>query len=428
MRVLRWGFVSIFALLIGLSGWLVACGPSLPPSETTSERSSEKTAETTTEAITETTTEKTDGSLPEETTSEIQAEAAPEAMPEAKPEAMPEAKPEVGPEEPQGGKINAPAKQWTWVDFPDTKCGYGSATGLGVNLNPGSKVALIYLQGGGACWAESGFIGACFGAQPTASNLGGYGQTQFTGEGTKNAFHFRRDPTKNLLADAHFVFLPYCTGDVFSGQNKVDFSPGKTVYFHGFLNIEAYLKRLVPTLEGVERIVLAGSSAGGFGAAINWEVVQTAFGSKVRVDLLDDSGHPIDPIPSRWQEWQSTWKPHLPPTCADCSQGVGKILDHYEKTLLAQGRKMALLTYERDAVIRSFMGYLDTTGNLFKAEHDKLLLRMDNLPNARYFGMTGQKHVMLSEPDKLTSTGGVSLVSWIEWMYNDDPKWVNQKP
>lgn len=425
MKIWRWQVFSLFLFVGFLIGGFAACGPTVTPG--TEQTSSEKTADkeaTASETAQETSSEgKSDASLPEEATAEV----ANETQPESAPEPTPEPSPEPTPEGSAGTKIEAPAKQWTWIDFPDTKCGYGSQTGLGINLNPGAKVAMIYLQGGGACWSENGLIGACFGQRPTATNLGGYASAQFAQEGTKNAFYFRRNEPKNLLAEAHFVFLPYCTGDVFAGQAQVDFSPGKTVHFHGHLNVKAYLKRLVPTLQGVERIILAGSSAGGFGAALNWEAVQTAFGDKVIVDLLDDSGHPIDPIPSRWQEWK-LWKPHFPPTCSDCDQGVSKILDHYEKTILAKGRKMALLTYERDSTIRTFMGYLDLSGDLFKAEHDKLLKRMDTLQNARYFGMIGQKHVMLSNPESITSSGGVPLVSWIEWMYKADPKWVNQKP
>ena len=51
-----------------------------------------------------------------------------------------------------GAPITAPAKTWTWVNFPDAVCDDGSPTGIGVSLNPASKDILIFLQGGGACW------------------------------------------------------------------------------------------------------------------------------------------------------------------------------------------------------------------------------------------------------------------------------------
>lgn len=54
--------------------------------------------------------------------------------------------PRTGPDDP----IVAPAERWTWVDFPETFCGDGSPTGLGVNLTGRSDDVVVYFQGGGA--------------------------------------------------------------------------------------------------------------------------------------------------------------------------------------------------------------------------------------------------------------------------------------
>jgi hypothetical protein len=48
----------------------------------------------------------------------------------------------------------------------------------------------------------------------------------------------------------------------------------------------AYLKRIVPTFPDPSRVILSGSSAGGYGALANWWQTQQAFGD-VRVDLID---------------------------------------------------------------------------------------------------------------------------------------------
>ena len=417
-------YLFLFFFIFVVGGYsLAACTTNVP---TTEETASEQQSEVVKEAGQEATPE-----APAESVAEPMPEPAPEmaeATPEQAAEPTPEAQPEGQPEFVPGEKIEAPAEQWTWVDFPDTKCGYGSPTGLGVNIKPGATRLLIYLQGGGACWMnENPLLGGCFGRQVSASNLGGFGKSNFDTLNKNASIFFRRDAPTNVFADAHMVFIPYCTGDVYAGDREVDFGGGRVMHFHGHRNMVAYLKRLVPTFGDVQHVVFSGSSAGGFGAAINWELVQNAFGA-IPVDVLDDAGHPMDPAPGRWEEWRDMWMPKLPPSCADCTDGVSKILDHYDKTILAKGRKMGLLTNERDAVIRAFFNYLDLTGDLFKAKHDVMLDRFDQIPNAQFFALTGDNHTMFGSADRRTSKDGVALVDWVRWMVEGDARWVSQRP
>lgn len=381
--------------------------------ETTSEQVVDGSAEMAAEVAAETTAEP----VAEMTTD------AGESLPEAVTETTPETP--IGPF--NGEPIQAPEKTWTWVDFPDTKCGYGSPTGLGVNLMPGAKRALIYLQGGGACWLEAGLIGSCFGSS-SASNLNGFGKSQFDSMNTKNSFFFDRNQAGNVFADAHLIFIPYCTGDVYMGDKTTTYSNGKTMHFHGHKNMLAYFKRLVPTLKGVEHVVISGSSAGGFGASLNWWLAQKAFGDDLKVDLLNDSGPPMDPIPGRWEEWTKAWNAQLPPDCSDCAQGIDKILTYFEKNMLAKGRKMGFLGHDRDNVIRAFFGYLDATGNAYKAEHDKLLARLDGIANIGYFVLAGTKHTFLGDPASFTGSDGTPLAVWIDRMVKGDAAWKSTKP
>src|SRR5665213_22412 len=52
--------------------------------------------------------------------------------------------------------LDASAAAWTWVDVPGSACADGTATGFAINPAPApSKGTLIFLEGGGACWAVS---------------------------------------------------------------------------------------------------------------------------------------------------------------------------------------------------------------------------------------------------------------------------------
>ena len=112
-----------------------------------------------------------------------------------------------------GQPITAPDKTWTFVDFPDAKCMNNTATGIGVNLNPNSDKVVIYLQGGGACFNTL----TCL----TVANAGGYGASNFSTDAASLPKYslFNRDDATNPTKDWNYVYVPYCTGDVHSGNN-----------------------------------------------------------------------------------------------------------------------------------------------------------------------------------------------------------------
>jgi hypothetical protein len=327
-----------------------------------------------------------------------------------------------------GEPIEAPAREWTWVDFPETQCANGSATGLGVNLSPGADMAFIYLEGGGACWDYS----SCFGVVPTSMHLGGFDGDDFDGLMTSvylNMALLDRDDPTNPLADAHQVFIPYCTGDVFSGDAVVELAgvlpwERETIHFHGARNMQEYLARLVPTFEGVTRVILSGSSAGGFGAGLAWYAVQEAFGD-VRVDVLDDSGPPIRAADGLWEAWVETWNMQFPPGCAECATGIESVVDYSRRELMARGR-YALLSYHTDLVISNFFRLEPA---IFEERLDVLLDTLDEEPGARYFVVDGVTHTMLvAGYDLVESSDGMPLWRWVEQMIDDDPEWTSRRP
>ena len=341
--------------------------------------------------------------------------------------------PEPGlPERPSFRPISAPARKWTWVDVPESRCGFGKATGFALNPNPGATRLYIYFQGGGGCWKHTGAVGNCFSLVPTAVNLGGFTKTTFQIDPITRqnlaSFTMNRRTLSNVLRDAQYVFIPYCTGDVFSGTTSVKYPNGRTMYYYGHKNVQAFLDRILPTFPKVKQVILAGSSAGGYGAAINWWYVQRRFGDKVRVDLLSDSAPTIEPKEGRWQEWQKAWKTILPLGCTDCHKGIGNLLEYYSKTLLAKGHRAGILSFDRDSIIRTFFGISDLTGSLFKKRLTGLLDYLDKKKNVKYFVLEGSSHTMLLlAPTLLVNKKGIPLEKWLRWMVTDDPAWQNYR-
>ena len=328
---------------------------------------------------------------------------------------------------PEGSPITATADKWTWVPFPDSACANGSATGIGVNLTgtPGSRV-LIYLEGGGACWSDL----TCFTLMTAVNFTTGYGETDFdddvAAELSLAGGFFDRTTAANPFKDYSYVYVPYCTGDIFGGDNVMTFASG-TAHFVGYKNMGAYLARLVPTFSDADRIILAGSSAGGFGAALNWWRAQEAFGS-IRVDLIDDSGTAVpDKVLGTagvaLAETQSTaWRLTFPPGCTTCATDLSTLYGYYQTALPKQHG--ALLSYTDDTVLPSFFGI--TTAEFAQGLSDDLGAYFGAKSNLKAFVNGGAGHVLWFTPQ--LTTGTTTVQEFITQMVTDDASWATVNP
>ena len=164
--------------------------------------------------------------------------------------------------------IAATADVWTWEPFSDAFCGDGSTVGIGINPSSTGTRVLIYMEGGGACYDEL----TCYTLQTAAYFTTGYSESAFNSEATDTNYLaqsgglFDRTSATNPFKDYSFVYVPYCTGDVHAGNNVTQLGTN-TAHFVGFNNMKAFLNRLYPTFRSADRVVLAGSSAGGF---VSW--------------------------------------------------------------------------------------------------------------------------------------------------------------
>src|SRR5205085_8480357 len=259
-------------------------------------------------------------------------------------------------------------------------------TGLAINTAPGSKKLLIFLLGGGACYDAKTCATSC---DPKvnglcAQNLDGYEKGLVHEQLTSlpRGTIFDRRGESNPFTAYNWVFVPYCTGDFHTGAKVATYG---TLHF-GAKNLDVFLARLAPTFSDTERVVLAGASAGGFGAVFNYERVKKAFGN-VRVDLIDDSGPPMSandmPLQSTlFAAWGA--KEAIPPDCDDCKDGWDRFIPFLAKKY--PEARFSLLSSLRDPSIGpAFAGPIATPDGFTKA-----LLAFDDavlepLPNARAF-------------------------------------------
>ncbi|HUS30686.1 MAG TPA: pectin acetylesterase-family hydrolase [Kofleriaceae bacterium] len=311
-------------------------------------------------------------------------------------------------------KLTADPMAWRYFEIPGTKCIDGTPAGFSVNYNPASTKIAIYLEGGGACFNT--FCDSLFsrgGNQPSAGGI------------------FDRANAANPLKDWTWVYVPYCSGDVYSGQADTMVG-GKMRSFYGYSNMTAFLERIVPSFT-VDQALLTGASAGGFGAAVNYTQTQRAYGS-IPVTLIDDSGPPMsaDVYPPCLQTlWKTTWgldKTVVKECGADCSGAtfVEETFDHMRQEF--PNMKGGLFSSTGDQTIRTFAGYgwsggynmcKDTpsaaTTTVYTAGLNALRTKVQGEGgNFGTYYISGSSHTILRSANFYTTqAGNVMLTKWI---------------
>lgn len=307
---------------------------------------------------------------------------------------------------PLAGPLAASPDEWTWIDFPDSRCANGTPTGVAVNAHRDAKHVVVFLEGGGACIDGRG----CWSA-PTAVNIAsGYGLAQLESDEALALPIFRRDDATNPFADASYVFVPYCTGDLHAGNGvavyDVEGTPTPT-FHHGARNLDLYLQALGGAFPSVDRAWLVGQSAGGFGTLFNHDAVARALG--VRTDVIDHSGPGIGAT-----GFPSTWSVRLPPDCAYCELGLGAIFVHDRITYSAS--RFAFLSFRVDPVLSGFYGASEQAVIDWLGQYESTFAQF---ANTRSFVVAGTGHVVM-RPRAATPA---DLTAWLGQMVADDPSW-----
>ena len=271
----------------------------------------------------------------------------------------------------------APPTGWTFHNIEGAVCRDGSP--MGIYLRRGSvNQLLIYFEGGGACsndhycafnpksmdqvLAGDGqvVIGSALGAGPGRQQPGVYTDASHVGQPAGVFDHSRAE---NPFQNWNQVYIPYCTGDVHFGTNERGMVPSLPMAqkFVGYKNTLKIISRVVPTFrDSVDKVVVAGSSAGGFGASLNFSMIQDSFGD-TPVLVVNDSGPPFDDEfmpPCMQTRWRETWgfNGSLPPDCTECQQADGAGLAKLADFLLRKHpvARISIISSMQDEVIRLF--------------------------------------------------------------------------
>ncbi|EIE00952.1 pectin acetylesterase-family hydrolase [Leptospira licerasiae] len=152
------------------------------------------------------------------------------------------------------------------------------------SVSANNKKLLINFMGGGACWSSKN----CFGKSTTTFfNFLNDVPDLFV----KIAFQGILDAgnSSNPLKDYDVLFIPYCTGDLHIGSNDVTtyddpyVASDPSAYSHrGHDNVLSVLKYIQSNYTQVTDVVVAGQSAGGYGAILNYPHIRQVFSDSTK--------------------------------------------------------------------------------------------------------------------------------------------------
>jgi hypothetical protein len=292
---------------------------------------------------------------------------------------------------------------------------------------------LIVEQGGGACWQDFYNCNVLSEAQePPTARVG--------------IWDF--DSHDNPFRDYSIVYMPYCDGSVFTGDNAV-FDPAfgaaigvpeAVVRFHyGLRNQSAGMDLAMATFPDAQKITVAGSSAGGVGAAgFAPFLVRFLYGNNVKLSVFNDAGPVtvnLDPgnapaqadIVARAADWQ--FGQFFPASCTDCSD-MGQTTAIIEWRLDNDSEiREAFYETEFDQTNRFYTRLLaDPVGfrDLVVSEHGLLNAAYPGRYKRFIVGDGDTSHTALQSPlFYIQEADGVPLNEWTHDFIRNNPFWVD---
>ena len=316
--------------------------------------------------------------------------------------------------------------------YPGTDARYEFWTRKGKSRN-----LLVYFEGGGACWddltctfpGDGSGLGSGF---YTPAIVPGGSPTQLDG-----IFNLRRDD--NPLKDWDMVYLPYCTGDLHAGSAVQRYqnvgAPGIPRKFdirhRGFDNTMVVLDWIKRNVDSPRKVLVTGSSAGGYGATINFPWLSKLY-PRAQVHVLADASQGITTPAFDTggpRVGRGSWNTQLPPWAAgiDPASIPGPQLMH----LAAQAHpevRAAQFTTVFDEVQIGFYGVMRGCFSLdgacasvpldwYAQMATAMLTDRASLPNYRHYLAAGSYHTVLTGPEFFRErSAGIPFKSWLDAM------------
>jgi hypothetical protein len=320
--------------------------------------------------------------------------------------------------------------------YPGTDASYSFWARKGSSRN-----LVVYFEGGGACWND---LTCTFPGDGSGAGLGFYTPAIPAGASPAQLdgiFNLRRDD--NPVKDWDMVYLPYCTADLHSGSATQSYAnagaPGLPASFdirhRGFDNTMVVLDWVRRHFDAPRQVLVAGSSAGGYGATVNFPWLRKLY-PRAQVSVLGDASQGIttpDFDTGGPRVGRGSWNTQLPPWAAgiDPASIPGPQVMHAAAQAHPEVRA-AQFTTVLDEVQIGFYGVMRGCFSLdgvcaslpldwYSQMATGVLTDAATLPNYRHYVAAGSYHTILAGPEFYGErSAGIPFKAWLRAMLGDE--------
>ncbi len=310
--------------------------------------------------------------------------------------------------------------EWTIIQpGGETICARGTPYQFFVRDIGETNNLMIYFQGGGACWnAFSCREGGTFDDDVSdEAELIRY--ARFDG-----IFDFSNE--QNPIADYDLVFIPYCTADIHSGMNQVEFPGELTINYNGYVNAATALQWVYEHYDEPERLLIAGSSAGAYGAIYHAPYILQQYPNAQSV-VFGDAGVGVTPVGwdvlELWNIFENM-PPFIPELAqVDPNEFTPSMLYQFNAQYFPDVR-FAQFTNAVDEVQIMFFRF-SASGNTVEDWINGMYAILDELDQADNFNSyvaPGTEHTILGSPEFYTlEVEGVAFIDWFQRLLDHEP-------
>jgi Pectinacetylesterase len=281
-----------------------------------------------------------------------------------------------------------------------TKCARGDPYAFWIRRGDPKRL-VIFFQGGGGCFDEttcaegSGWFDDRVDAEDDPAYAGGM---------------LSLDDPQNPFRNWSFVYIPSCSGDVHTGDARVDYG-SVVVEQRGWQNARTALARGFRDFQAPSQVIVTGCSAGSVGSAWHAEAVIRRY-RNAHVTQVGDSLAFVYHRPIRLTDWGTN--KHFPSFF-----GVGGRGWTMEEFVTRLARAYPAVTFARfnhanDEVQERFYEAVGGSAPDFAPKLRTVERRLKRLPNYRSYLACGTEHCAFQTFEFSTlAVDGVRLRDWV---------------
>ncbi len=317
----------------------------------------------------------------------------------------------------------AHAQQWeTVVPGGDTVCSDGSPYRFFIHRGDPTRL-LIEFEGGGACWSGSTCEADVYNRR-VISDPGAALQA-----GQLQGIYDRTNP-ENPLKDYTHVYIPYCTADLHWGNATTTYTSLTgapfSIQHKGAVNVTTALNWAGDNVPAPSQVVVAGCSAGGYGAALWSAKIARAYPGARMVEIADSAAGVVPEgfFSTTLSSWNvaDAWPSFIPSLALDQVDPQGLTLPKLYTSVATFFPTASFSQFNTRTDSVQIFFYALSKGSITASDaadwSSKMIGNVEQIsvenPNFRAYVAAGTEHCVINRPSFYTQTvGGRKFSQWV---------------